>query len=224
MAIDPQIALGVRSPQINVDIPSPIQQFATVMSLRDMMTRQQMGQMQLQQAQLGLQQAQADAQERQGLADWYRSKMTPAPAAPGAPQAAPWQMSSNDYGEIMAKFPLRGPGIVKGHAEAAKAQLEADLKQHELAQSQLSDAAGLFRGIIDEPSKVTQVGTAFNKGLITPQQRDQYLSWASDDPRWGALQQQVLNAKDAIETGIRVKQEARDKIKSDHDQAMYGPQ
>src|SRR5215471_3207908 len=30
MALNPEIALGFRPPQINVDIPSPIQQFATV--------------------------------------------------------------------------------------------------------------------------------------------------------------------------------------------------
>jgi hypothetical protein len=71
MAIDPSIALGYRPPQINVDVPSPIQQYATVMSLRDMMTRQQMGQMQLQQAQLGLQQAQQKQKDDQLLRQAY---------------------------------------------------------------------------------------------------------------------------------------------------------
>src|SRR5215831_20955671 len=51
MAIDPQIALGVRPPQFDVQLPNPIQQYATVMSLRDMMTQNQLRQAQIAEAQ-----------------------------------------------------------------------------------------------------------------------------------------------------------------------------
>src|SRR5215471_12752939 len=153
MAIDPQIALGVRSPQINVDIPSPIQQFATVMSLRDMMTRQQMGQMQLQQAQLGLQQAQQQAKERQALADYYQSLQTP--ATPGTQPAGPGQ--GIDYAHLMTIAPNLAPGIIKSHSDALQAQAKAQHEQYSVQQDRLNRLSALGRGITDEQSKLAQI-------------------------------------------------------------------
>src|SRR5262252_1202157 len=71
MAIDPSISLGVRVAQPDIQIQSPIQQAAQLMSLRDMMARQQMMPIQLQEAQLGLEQAQRAQRDDQILRQSY---------------------------------------------------------------------------------------------------------------------------------------------------------
>ena len=64
MAIDPQIALGYRPPQVNLDVPSPIQQFGQMMTLRGLMEQQQMRRQDMAQ-----QQMQMDAARRSQAAE-----------------------------------------------------------------------------------------------------------------------------------------------------------
>src|SRR5215471_12868372 len=118
MAIDPSIALGVRVPQIDISIPSPIQRFATIMSLRDMMTRQQMGQMQLQEAGLQLQQAQQMAKERQAIADWYRQQPAPDANAPGG-GVQPWELTPEKIAQLHAIAPNLAPGLIKQNLDTS---------------------------------------------------------------------------------------------------------
>jgi hypothetical protein len=91
MAIDPQIALGVRPVQIPVpEIQTPLERFAKVLSLRNLMTQTESGKIGLQSQQLQFEQLQRDMQERQDLANWLHLKLTqPAPGAAVAPAPAP---------------------------------------------------------------------------------------------------------------------------------------
>src|SRR5262245_5219787 len=52
MAIDPSISLGVRVPQFNFQLPSPIEQQGRLMTLRGLMDQQQLRQMQIEQTQI----------------------------------------------------------------------------------------------------------------------------------------------------------------------------
>src|SRR5215471_7683495 len=47
MALDPSIALGVRSPQVDVQIPQPLQQFGQILSLQGLMQQGQLRQAQM---------------------------------------------------------------------------------------------------------------------------------------------------------------------------------
>ena len=64
MALNPEISLGVRPPQVNIDVPSPIQQFGQLLSLRQMMESSQAHQLAMQQQRMQMAQMQ-QAQFRQ---------------------------------------------------------------------------------------------------------------------------------------------------------------
>lgn len=68
MALDPSIALGYRPPQVNVEVPHPLEQFGQILTLRDLMQRGQMNQYDLQTKLLNLQQLQRTMQEQQDYA------------------------------------------------------------------------------------------------------------------------------------------------------------
>src|SRR5215831_8502549 len=128
MAIQPDIALGYRPPQINVDIPSPVQQYATVMSLRDMMTQNQAHQLALQQSRLELQKMQQGMQEQQAIAKLFAGQ---ADAAQGGGVAGGTGFPSVDYGSILRAAPTTGLGVIKAMTEQSKAATEARIKQLE---------------------------------------------------------------------------------------------
>jgi len=68
MALNPEIALGFRSPQINLDVPSPIHQMGQMMTLRGLMEQQQLRRSQIEQEQFkleSLREANAGQQEFQ---------------------------------------------------------------------------------------------------------------------------------------------------------------
>lgn len=79
MPIDPSIALGYRAPQVDVPIMNPVQQYATVMSLRDMMTRQQMNQAEIAKYQQDVADRQMKARNLQAFQNLYSGGKTPTP-------------------------------------------------------------------------------------------------------------------------------------------------
>lgn len=82
MAIDPSIALAVRPVQIpQFNIQSPVDRLAQVLSLRNLMTQGQLGQLGLQEKTLQLQLLQQGAQERANLAGLFGQPQTQSPAA-----------------------------------------------------------------------------------------------------------------------------------------------
>src|SRR5215475_12965225 len=91
MAIDPSISLDVRPPVIpQIPIQTPLEQFAKVLSLRNLMTEGESGQLELQMKQLQLDQAQQLMRERKSLGDLFGRPPSPPPAASLiTPPAAP---------------------------------------------------------------------------------------------------------------------------------------
>ena len=87
MTIDPSIALAYRPPQVNVEVPNPIQQFGQVLTLRNLMTQGQSGQLELQTKMLELERLRLEAQQRQAIANLLGGGAGAAPDATGTPQA-----------------------------------------------------------------------------------------------------------------------------------------
>lgn len=84
MPIDPSIALSVRPPVIpQYNIQSPVDRLAQVLSLRNLMTQGQLGQLGLQSKQLELEQLQRTMQEQQDYAEAMRQYSQGGGAAPG---------------------------------------------------------------------------------------------------------------------------------------------
>lgn len=116
MALDPSIALAYRPPQVNVDVPSPIQQFGQILSLRNLMQQGQTGQLELQTKMLQLQQIQQAVQERKNLADLFQNPQTqtPSPAAaplvPSAPVQTPTP-AAPQYTPVAPYTPLAPPAV-----------------------------------------------------------------------------------------------------------------
>lgn len=93
MALDPSIALGYRPPQVNVEVPHPLQQFGQILSLRNMMQQGQLFPLELQAKELALKQAQLAYQQDLGLANMFthpEAGTAPAPlVAPVTPTIPP---------------------------------------------------------------------------------------------------------------------------------------
>jgi len=84
MAIDPSISLGYRPPQFQMpEIQTPLERFAKVLSLRNLMTQGEMGQLQLEQARVA-------AEQQRGLAALMQNYHT-GQQTPTAPAEAPIQ-------------------------------------------------------------------------------------------------------------------------------------
>jgi len=224
MALDPQIALGFRPPQVDVQIPQPLQQLGQILSLQNLMRQGQLGDISLQQQTLQLEQARQAAQERQALAGYFQRLATPAPAADGG-SAQPGGLTDGiNYGEIMRIAPNLGPGFVKSHADAAKAYLDSQDAQYKVMQAQNARRSSLATGIYDEPSKTAAIATALGEGLITPAQRDRLMTMPWDAPEWKSWQQQALTADQALTQHREDIKQAWAATDQKHKEAMYPPQ
>jgi hypothetical protein len=95
MALDPSISLGFRPPVIPPSqILNPVEQFGQILSLRNLMTQGQLGQLGLQTKQLEVDQLRRQMQEQQEYADamkaYAQGASTPSPPVQTAPlQTAP---------------------------------------------------------------------------------------------------------------------------------------
>ena len=141
MATDPSISLAVRPPVIApLQIRSPLDQFARLQSLRNLMQQGQSGQLSLQEQQLKLDQERRDVAERQRIADYFASLSgggdtgaTPAQAAPAPlqpPQTAPTMVGPDQaaavapgapLGALMARPPAAAPTVGPAPTVAALA-------------------------------------------------------------------------------------------------------
>jgi len=240
MALDPSIALGVRPPQINIDVPSPIQQAATIMSLRDMMTRQQMGQTQLQQANLQLEQAQQMADERRRMAQYFANpqaatsgSLAPAqtltqpattsttPAAgpssaaitPTATAANQWAFAGGlDPQEFIRRFPLTGPGIVKGYYDSLESSLKASHQNWQTQVDAIDRMSRNAQSIVDEPTKQAAILNSLKDGDITQDQARQLMNVRHDDPSWKSWTNRALDAKEFAANKIAEAKDARESL------------
>lgn len=194
MAIDPSIALGYRPPQVNIDIPSPIQQFGQVMSLRQMMDQSKVRQMQMQEAQMDLQQKQRDMQEKQALADFLtraqggaqsQPAQTPAATPPGSASlgqmmtgtpsapAPSQQIGGLHIGEILRVAPNLGPAFIKTHLGLQQSEAEAQGKAYDAAAKKAEGLGRIAVSIRDakDPSAQFNSGIweAMNNNLLAPE-------------------------------------------------------
>jgi len=91
MAIDPSIALGYRPPQLQMpEIQTPLERYAKVLSLQNLMRQGQLGDIQLQTGRLNLQQLQQGVQEKLDFANYLRNQIT----GSQQPQSPPQTMSA----------------------------------------------------------------------------------------------------------------------------------
>lgn len=189
MALDPSIALGYRPPQINLDVPSPIQQMGQVLSLRGLMEQQQLRRMQIDQEQMQLDNLrQANAGEME-----FRRRI-------GAGENLTEAQTQGLLGSqrAAALFKARAERT-KEDALAQKASLENSLKQVE-GMSQLA------AGIRDLPTRNAQVAKGLQLGFVTPQQAQTIVNSPYNQAEIDDLVKQGMAAKDRIKAELEQKE------------------
>lgn len=194
MPLDPSIIAGFRPPQVNLDVPSPIQQFGQVMTLRGLMDQQQIRQMQMQGERLDLEQKQRTASEQQALANYLKSAYggaqpapTQAPATPAAPASIGQMMTGTPsapapsapqvgglhIGEILRVAPTLGPAFIKTQLGLQQAEHEANIKKYDALAKQAEGLGRLGISIRDAKDPEARFAPAIwegiNNGLITPE-------------------------------------------------------
>src|SRR5262245_14293357 len=117
MAIDPSISLGYRPPQFQMpEIQTPLERYAKVLSLQNLMRQGQLGDIQLQTGRLSLEQLQQGVREKLDFANYLRNQITgsqqPQPSAVTPPQT------------MLA--PPQQPGTLTGATQFAPVQQPQD--------------------------------------------------------------------------------------------------
>jgi len=159
MALDPQIALGFRPPQINLDVPSPIHQMGQMMTLRGLMEQQQLRRSQIEQEQYkleSLREANAGQQEfqRRALAG-----------------------ENLTQGQTLGYLgPKLGTEFLKGQSELE----EQRFKQNAERMKQLGSIIG---SAVDTPTFTRAVMEAHSQGYFNPEQARQFLQGGYDPAR-----------------------------------------
>ena len=181
MALDPQIALGVRPPVIQpLQIPNPLEQFAKVQSLRNLMTQGQLGQMNLEQTQLENEAKQRQAQEEQSLGSWMKQNQ-------GRPDLTPQ--------EIVAAHP--NPTGIKV-ATAWSAQQTAALTQRktvlDVAHEEAKTDDRIYNSVIDDQTKAAAITDLVKLRRIDGNQASHLLSIPFDSPEFKGIQQRAAAA------------------------------
>jgi hypothetical protein len=176
MAIDPSISLGIRPPVIPVpDIQSPLERFAKVLSLRNLMTQGESNQLGLQSQQLQLQQQQQQMSDEQKLRQLYTTNPNPT------------------HADIISTI---GPQRAIPLIEAQSKQYEQQLKTNAQKAARLGQLAG---SAVDAPSYQNAIMTAVSEKLMDPEQGRQLSALKWDDPATQAqvkqFQQQALTAE-----------------------------
>ena len=158
MALDPQIALGYRPPQINLDVPSPIQQYGQMLTLRGLMEQQQLRGLQIEQAQQEIAQNRLAAESEANFRKLYSD-----------PSATPTR------GQIFGTLGTKAPTVIKGLGEVE----EQDLKLRAARAARLGSLAG---GITDAVSLNRNLLQAVSERLIDPETGRQLMTagWTPD--------------------------------------------
>jgi hypothetical protein len=176
MAIDPSISLGVRPPVIQpLQIQSPLEQYGKILSLRNLMTEQQSGQLGLQAQQLKLQQEQKGIQEDANIRQLYATNPNPS------------------HAEIISTVgPVRGAALIKAQAE----QYEQQLKTNAAKAARIGQLAG---SAVDAPTYKNAIMTAVTENLIPADHGRELAALDWNDPATQAqvkqFQTQALSAE-----------------------------
>ena len=196
MAIDPSIALGVRPPAIPVpEIQTPLDRFAKVLSLRNMMTQGESGQLGLQSKQLEFQQLQQQMQDEAKLRQLYTTNPNPTQA------------------DIISTIgPQRAIPLLKAQNE----QYEQQLKTNAQKAARLGQIAG---SIVDPQSYQNGIMTAVGERLLDPEAGRQLAALNWDDPKTQAqvrqFQQQALTAEQQHNAQLADAQAKRQQLESE---------
>jgi hypothetical protein len=192
MAIDPSISLGVRPPVIQpLQIQNPLEQYGKILSLRNLMTEQQSGQLGLQAQQLKMQEAQKQIQEEDAVRKLYAQNPTPTDA------------------ELVSTIgPVRAAALIKAKSE----QYQQQLKTNQEKAARLGQIAG---SAVDSPSYQNAIMTAVSENLIPADHGRQLSALDWNDPKTQAqvkqFQQQAMTAvqqHDALIADAKAKQDA----------------
>jgi hypothetical protein len=192
MAIDPSISLGVRPPVIQpLQIQNPLEQYGKILSLRNLMTEQQSGQLGLQAQQLKMQEAQKQIQEEDAVRKLYAQNPTPTDA------------------ELVSTIgPVRAAALIKAKSE----QYQQQLKTNQEKAARLGQIAG---SAVDAPSYQNAIMTAVSENLIPADHGRQLSALDWNDPKTQAqvkqFQQQAMTAvqqHDALIADAKAKQGA----------------
>jgi len=149
MALNPEISLGVRPPVIQpLQIQNPLEQFAKVQTLRNLMQEQQSGQLGLQAQQLKLDEAQRGIADEQSLRDLLIKN----------PNAGAAEV-------IGAGGPVRGMAWLKSQQEAEKARLDRLTQANTLNVNNAKRRAQIAAGVTDLESAKKAAWQAANEGV-----------------------------------------------------------
>jgi len=196
MAIDPSISLGVRPPLIApLAVQNPIEQYAKVLSLRNLMQEQQAGQFGLQAQQLKLQEAQRGIQEDTAIRQLYATNPNPS------------------HAEIISTIgPVRGAALIKSQAE----QYEQQLKTNAAKAARIGQLAG---SAVDAPTYKNAIMTAVAENLIPADHGRELIARDWNDPATQAqvkqFQTQALTAEQQHSALLADAQAARQRQESE---------
>lgn len=156
MAVDPSIALQVRSPQLQ----SPLELAQSMATLR------QLG-LQSQASQLGIEQSQRNLQQEKTLADLYRGNVDPTTGQVNQ-QGIVTGMAGAGLGEKI-------PAYQKSLADASKSQTDQQTAEFELHKKRLDMLNSGISSLLSKPDLnhddvVNQINNFVNQGLISPEQ------------------------------------------------------
>lgn len=170
MALDPQIALGYRPPVVNLEVPSPIQQYGQMLTLRGLMEQQQLRGLQIEQERMQLDsQRQANAGEME-----FRRRI-------GAGEAFTPEQTLGVLGST------RGIQYLKGALDVQEARLK-----HQQARS--ARLGSIIGSATDAPTYNSAVMKAYSEGFINAEDARDRLSRGFDTK---AVEQARLEAMTA---------------------------
>jgi hypothetical protein len=159
MALNPEIALGYKPPQVNLDVPSPIHQFGQLMTLRGLMEQGQVRRMQMEQ-ELVKMDAMREAQA--GQREFQRRTLAGENLTPG-----------QSLGYL-------GPKV---GGEFLKNQADIEDKQHETAAKRWNRLNVILGSAADTPTYNNAVMQAHSEGYLTPEQAREQITQGFDPKR-----------------------------------------
>jgi len=171
--IDPSIALGVRPPQIApVEIETPLERYGKILSLRGLMQRGELTDLQLQQER----QQMADEQGIRGL---FTGGQRPTLGQLGA------------YG-------LRGLQVQKELNAFDEQKLKTDAATVDLHLKEVRESAGIAQGMVDDATKTAGLNRLLGLKRITPEEYQRWANVPFKDPAFqNELTSRIRQAGDA---------------------------
>lgn len=177
MALNPEIALGVRPPVLQpLQIQSPLERFGKVLTLRNLMQNQQLGQMNVEQTRLENEALRRTAQDEQTLGSWMKQNQRPDLTA----------------SEIVAAHP--NPTGLKV-ATAWSAQQTAALTQRkavlDAAHEEAKTDDRIYNSVTDDQSKLAALTELVRLKRIDGTQASHLAAIPFDSPEFKGIQQRV---------------------------------